>query len=48
MKTVQIKTLPRLPRRPTPASAAASLRQPPRRAELSRAEIRRIVLDILG
>jgi len=48
MKTVQIKTMPRRPNRPTPRLATTPLRQPARKAELSRAEIRRIVLDILG
>jgi len=48
MKTVQIKTLSRRPHRPMPKPAAALPRHPTPKAELSRDEIRRIVLDILG
>ncbi|WP_342241695.1 hypothetical protein [Inquilinus sp. OTU3971] len=48
MKTVQIKTLPRRRRRPMQRLATTPLRQPAHKAELSRAEIRQIVLDILG
>jgi len=48
MKTVQTKTLPRRRHRPMQRLAATPLRQPAHKAELSRAEIRQIVLDILG
>ncbi|WP_179221889.1 hypothetical protein [Inquilinus limosus] len=48
MKTVQTKTFRRRPRRPMQRLATTPLRQPAHKAELSRAEIRRIVLDILG
>ncbi|MGF6228695.1 hypothetical protein QFZ27_002650 [Inquilinus ginsengisoli] len=48
MKTEKTKTLSRRRRRPTSRLATTPLRQPAHTAELSRAEIRQIVLDILG